>query len=171
MGRPRRDENGAGRPYADQQPVGGTLLAHLTKVFREKNWGFSKVAGLPVIVSELTGPLGSWTLSIQVVEGANLVLLYTICPFTIAAERRPGVSELLTRLNHGLTLGNFELDLTDGEVRFKTSLAVGNEGLSEALLERLIRASGRGMQAFLPAIEAVARGNDPEQVVRRCGRR
>ena len=31
------------------------------------------------------------------------------------------VSEVLVRANWGLSVGNFEIDVSDGEVRFKTS--------------------------------------------------
>ena len=35
------------------------------------------------------------------------------------------VGEYITRANYGLTLGNFEMDLRDGEVRYRASLCFG----------------------------------------------
>lgn len=47
---------------------------------------------------------------------------YTISPLNADEESRPAVAEYLTRANYGLRNGNFELDYSDGEVRYKVYL-------------------------------------------------
>ena len=76
------------------------------------------------------------------------------------------MAEFLARVNHGLSLGSFELDFDDGEIRYKTALAVVDRRLDARIVERLIRASGRAMETFLPGIEAVAAGARPDEAIR-----
>jgi len=44
--------------------------------------------------------------------------------------------KFLTRANYGMMIGNFEMDFTDGEIRYKTSIDVEGDKLSSALIKR-----------------------------------
>ena len=54
-----------------------------------------------------------------------------------------------------MILGNFELDYTDGEVRFKTSLQLNGTPLTPRLLQPLIFGNVRVMDTYLPGLQAV----------------
>ena len=131
-----------------------TLLGELKRVFAENGWPYSEVAGAPVLLSELTGPEGSWDFYAHAVEEKGLVLLYSIVPQRVPVERRVEVSEFLTRANYGLADGNFELDFDDGEVRFKSVLHVPAE-LDEILVKRVVRLNGTTLETYLPSIAAL----------------
>ncbi len=131
-----------------------TLLGELKRVFLENGWPYSEVAGAPVLLSELSGPEGSWDFYAHAVEEKDLVLLYSIAPDRVPAERRLQVSEFLTRANHGLADGNFELDFDDGEVRFKSVLHVPSE-LDGLLVKRVVRLNGTALETYLPSIAAL----------------
>jgi hypothetical protein len=134
--------------------VPDTLLSQLKRVFAENGWPYSEVVGAPVLLSELTGPEGSWDFYAQAVEEKDLVLLYSIAPHRVPAERRLEVSEFLTRANHGLADGNFELDFDDGEVRFKSVLHVPVD-LDGILVKRVVRQNGTALETYLPSITAL----------------
>jgi hypothetical protein len=68
------------------------------------------------------------------------------------------VCEFLTRVNYGLAAGNFELDFSDGEVRYKTALQLRVHALDAATLRRVVRANGLAMETYLPGIGAVITG-------------
>lgn len=119
-----------------------------------------------MLVSELSGPLGSWLMYVHVVEEAALLVVYSVLPAVVPPGRREAVAEFVTRANYGLSLGNLELDLDDGELRAKVALAVGRQPPDDALVERLIRVSGRLVELYLPGIEAVIDGIDPLAAVR-----
>jgi hypothetical protein len=142
------------------------LLETLKEIFAENEWGYAEADDEPVLISELTGPLGRWTLGAQVVEEGQLVLLFCICGVVPHEVTRSAMAVFLTRVNYGLSLGSFELDLDDGEIRYKTPLAVVDGRLDARLVERLIRACGRTMETFFPGIEAVAAGATPEEAMR-----
>ena len=59
-------------------------------------------------------------------------------PIRVAEEQRQIVAELLARINYGLNIGNFELDMTDGEIRYKTSIDVEGGELTRRMVETLI---------------------------------
>ena len=72
----------------------------------------------------------------------------------------------LTLANYGLLVGNFEMNLDDGELRYKTSLDF--EGLDELplqLVRNLVAANVRTMERYLPGLAAVAEGADPRAAV------
>ena len=62
------------------------------------------------------------------------------------------MAEFLTRANYGLIIGNFEMDLTDGEVRYKTGIDVEGDRLSAALVKNLVYANVLTMDQYLPGI-------------------
>jgi hypothetical protein len=146
----RSELAGVSSPEVD--PDGqGTLLGELKRVFVENGWPYSEVSGAPVLLSELSGPEGSWDFYAHAVEEKDLVLLYSIAPHRVPLERRLEVSEFLTRANHGLADGNFELDFDDGEVRFKSVLHVPSE-LDGLLVKRVVRLNGTALETYLPSI-------------------
>ena len=46
----------------------------------------------------------------------------------VAPGDRPAAAELIARINWNQALGNFDLDLSDGEIRYKTVATVGPGG-------------------------------------------
>jgi hypothetical protein len=146
--------NELARPTGEYAPP---ALESLKRAFAENGWPFSEVAGANVLVSDLSGPLGTWRFYAQVVEEQRLLLLYSICPVRAPEERRSEVSHFLTRVNYGLSAATFELDFDDGEVRCKTVLQLDPEPDAVAL-KRSVRANGLAMETYLPAIESVIAG-------------
>lgn len=142
----------------DGSANGTELLGELKRVFAENRWPFTEVRGAPVLLSELSGALGSWKFYAQAVEEQQLILLYSVCPLRVPEERRLEASSFLTRANYGLTAGNFELDFDDGEIRYKTVLQLSGEALDPATVKRIVRANGIAMETYLPGIGAVITG-------------
>jgi hypothetical protein len=136
----------------------GALLDNLKRVFTDNGWPFTEVQGAPVLLGVLSGPAGSWSFYAQAVEEKDLILLYSICPQRVPPDRRLAVAEYLTRANYGLAAGNFELDLDDGEVRYKSALPIQGDGPDAIALKRLMRANGIAMETYLPGITAVIAG-------------
>jgi hypothetical protein len=143
------------------------LLGELRRVFAENGWPFSEVRGAPVLVSDLSGPLGTWKFYAQVVDEQDLILLYSVCPLRVPAERRAEVSQFLTGANYGLAAGNFELDFEDGEIRYKTVLHIHGDGLDRAIVKRLVRSNGLAMETYLPGIGAVITGTSARPALER----
>ena len=77
------------------------------------------------------------------------------------------MAEFITRANYGMIIGNFELDFSDGEVRYKTSIDVEGAELVPAVIRQLVYANVLTMDRYLKGIMAVAFGGvDPEMAVK-----
>ncbi|MEL7052307.1 MAG: YbjN domain-containing protein [Cyanobacteria bacterium J06588_5] len=71
------------------------------------------------------------------------------------------MAQFITRANYGLILGNFELDYTDGEIRYKTSLDVESDRLTPALTKNLISTNVTTMDQYLPGLLAFLEQQTP----------
>jgi hypothetical protein len=117
--------------------------------------------GIPI-----NGSRGTFMLAVQALEEQGQVVVYGLEPAVVPEERRVEAALLYTLLNRGMVLGNFELDLADGEVRFKASLDPNGAPLTAELLDPLLTVTaamvdryGAALQAVIdgvPAIEALA---------------
>lgn len=81
-------------------------------------------------------------------------------------KMRPHVLEFFTRVNYGLVLGAFELDLRDGEARYHISHLIGDSRLDDDVIRRLIGSALSTSDRYFPAYMRVLFGGDtPEDAV------
>jgi hypothetical protein len=73
-------------------------------------------------------------------------------------KQRREVMTFLTRANYDLVIGNFEFNLDDGGVRFKSSIDFTNVDLSETLIRNTIRSSMDAVEQYADALVMVIRG-------------
>lgn len=71
----------------------------------------------------------------------KLYVLYFILDVMVPENQRKEVAEYLTRANYGLIGGNFELDMRDGEVRYKYTVENDPCVPSERLIEKSLAIS------------------------------
>ena len=115
------------------------------------------------LATEGFGEHGSWLLVAQAYEERSQAAIYSVMPGTVAEEHRPAMAVLLARINYGLILGNFEIDLSDGEVRFKASIDFGGAEPTQEQLRPLSATALLQFDKWLPALRAVALGTDPAE--------
>ena len=106
------------------------------------------------------GRHGSWLLVGQAHEEREQAAVYCVLPERVPEGRRAAVNELLARINYGLILGNFEIDLSDGEVRFKVSADFTGSGPTAERLKPLVATALAQFDRWLPSLRAVAAGED-----------
>ena len=134
-----------------------TVLRSLLEYLRESGFEVTE-EGEDVISLPIDAENGSWTAYGIGREQQRQLLFYSVVPETV-----PDVGQMalfVTRANFGLALGNFELDLDDGELRYKTSIDAQGAELSRALIEHLVLANFAVVNRYLPGIRAVAAGMD-----------
>ena len=82
-------------------------------------------------------------------------------------ELRGLAAEYLTRANYGLSIGNFEMDFEDGEVRYKTSIDVEGGELTQGMIKNLVYSNCATTDRYLHGLMKVVYGNaDPASAVR-----
>jgi hypothetical protein len=102
-------------------------------------------------------------------DAAGVLVLYTLCPIEVPADRMSDALELVARLNSTSVLGNLELDVDAGTMRYKTSIDVEGAELTEDLVANLVWSNVASLDRMLPAITAVvvkgARPRDAAQAI------
>jgi hypothetical protein len=132
-------------------PMFDTVLDFLTA----DGWPFTASPDRPVVRTGYKGDHGNWTCYGHVDETNGYFIFYSVCPVNVPPENRLTMAEFLARANYGLPVGNFELDFSDGEIRYKTSLDAEDERLSEVLVRNLIYANVFTADRYLPGIMRV----------------
>ena len=103
-------------------------------------------------------------------EADRQLLIYSSCPVSVPPDRRLAVADMITCCNFGLLIGNFELDMNDGELRFKTGLDVEQTELTESLIRPLVYANVLSTDRFLPAIlRVIYDGESPADLASEFG--
>ena len=143
------------------------LFEALQTYFRGVGWPFLVDAQDTVLQLEHGGQQGTWLCYAHAREAQQQLAFYSIYPHLIPPLQRLAMAELLTRANFGLIIGNFELDLDDGEVRYKTSVDVEGTRLSIALIRQVVNLNVATMDRYWPAIQHTLAGVAPAEALSR----
>lgn len=109
------------------------------------------------------GESGEWYCQAWWLDDVERFVFYSIAPVPVPLDRCDATMRYLTRVNLGLTAGNFEIDLDDGAVRMKTSVVVAPVSIDADLVERQSASNVTTMDHFLPGMLRVAFGDaDPD---------
>ena len=135
-----------------------TLFEEIRTFLTEDEWPFSQLEGKTVFRTAYHGKNGTFTCYAQAREEQFIFLFYAVCPINVPEDKRQVVAEFVTRANYGMYVGNFELDFTDGEVRYKTSLDVENAELPQPVIKNLVYAAVWTMDRYLPGLMKIIYG-------------
>lgn len=113
------------------------LLDKIQQRLTQKNVRYSTkdfVISFDMNIDETVGIL---KLQIHVLE--NSFVSYASLTNKATPDKFCDIAEYLHRANFGLALGNFEMDFTDGEIRYKYSVEVENpNNLSNQILDKCV---------------------------------
>jgi hypothetical protein len=104
---------------------------------------------------------GTFTVVLHVLQDRAVVLCHAIAGFRVPEANRTAMAEFITRANYGIMLGNLEMDFSDGEVRYKTSIDLQDGVLTTKMVEVLCAASVTTIDRYLPGMLAVLGGETP----------
>ena len=96
-------------------------------------------------------------------EESFTIQVYAYLSSIIYENKRTAIAEYLTRANDNLPIGNFEFDIDSGEVRHKTSIAIGEKNigfLTDEILDSLIWTNSDNMDFYYPGIMRINFSND-----------
>ena len=97
----------------------------------------------------------------------NALSTYAICPLNADEDDRAAVMEYITRANYGLNIGHFEMDVRDGEIRYKTCLPMHSEEPTMKIIDRYISMSYLMMEKYGNGLLRVMFGaSTPEEAVK-----
>jgi hypothetical protein len=142
------------------------LLSAVELWLKSEDWKFVQVEGESAFRMDIQGKSGVWTCFARTDEGREILLFHSIVPNRVPAARRGAAAEFITRANYGMLVGNFELDMNDGDVRFKTSVCVAGGALSPGMIRKVVSYNLSTLDRYLTGLNKVVYGDaDPIKTI------
>ena len=146
----------------------GRILDATKQFFTEDNWPIREDDDSPMLTTKFSGDNGEWYCHARAREEEEQFTFYSVCTGKCPVEKRPMMAEFLSRANWGLVVGNFELDVRDGEVRYKTSIDVEDCEITPTLIKRCVYPNVLTMDKYLPGIMSIIYADTtPESEIQR----
>ncbi len=131
----------------------------------EDGWPTQLIDGRTAVRTRVSDADDSWEAVAIVYENRHELIVYAQCGNS-PDDRKAAVAEYITRANYGLPLGNFEMDYSDGEVRYKTGIDVEGGDISPHLIHNVFYANASTTGKYIPGLRTVFEGADPAEAVR-----
>jgi len=75
----------------------------------------------------------------RVQEKNKLLAIYGILPFLIPETHQSAAILLITQINYDMLIGNLEMDVNDGEIRYKNAIDVEAVGIDNEIIDHLLQ--------------------------------
>jgi len=148
------------KPQEGQEHVNGwRAFATLSQFLKDDGWYPQQLDEKTIHRVYFAGANGELRCYAQVRVDLEQFLFYVIAPVKAPENMRALVAEYIARANYGLRIGNFEMDYTDGEVRFKSGLDFEGEHLTPAFIKNAMYPAVHTMDFYLPGLLGVMYGN------------
>lgn len=134
------------------------IFAVVEDFFRGDDWPVTQVEDRLALRTGFTGDNGEFNCYAQVRDEHEQFVFYSVFPVKVPEEKRMAVVDFISRANYGMIVGNFEIDQSDGEVRYKTSVDLEGVEVQTQLLRNLIYANVLTMDKYFPGLMRVVYG-------------
>lgn len=132
-----------------------SIFAEIIDFFQSEAWSFIKGKDNSSLRLQYRGKNGQWKCIAVAKEKEREFIFYSLCPLTVSETQKLTVAELITRINYGLSVGNFDLDFATGTIRYKTSINVLGDYLSYEIIGNLVKGNVAMMDKYLPDFLAI----------------
>jgi hypothetical protein len=133
-------------------------FATLGQFLEDDGWYPQQLEDKMIYRMGFAGKNGQLTCYAQVQVDLEQFLFYAVAPVKVPEEGRTAAAEFITRANYGLRIGNFEMDLSDGEIRYKSSLDFEGAVLSPELIRNAIYPAVQTLDHYLPGLMSTIYG-------------
>jgi hypothetical protein len=152
----------------DLSESGQPLMDVVLQFLQEDRWHYQKVENKPAVRTGFRGERGTWVCYIMVDEAERRVLIHALMGMNFPRQFYSQINEYITRVNYRLPVGNFEMNLDTGDVRFRTSVEVPDGQISSGQVRALAYTNVRAMDYYFPGVVAVVHsGLSPEAALAR----
>lgn len=113
-----------------------------------------------------TGPIGS---RLRLSESSGLLHCMVLIPIFTPEYRRPTMAQALSKANFALSAGCFQMDGSDGELRFRSSMPICDGSATDEQLKNLIMNAWSTATHYMSVLIEVAFTDvDPETAIARA---
>ena len=120
-----------------------------------------------LIVGTIETEIGQVRLMIALRAQPCQMVVYAYHPLIIVSSMRPLTTELFARINHELAIGNFELDFTDGHIRFRNGIDFTGVVLAKEMVKTAVElAFGTLATYHTPLVRTLFDNCSPKEALR-----
>lgn len=143
------------------------LFDVMVEFFEEEEFNAQQVGEETILVMNVRGSNAQWRCYAEAQEDFNRFRFFSVLEAHAAESKRQAMSEFLTRANYGLPIGTFEMDFSDGEIRFRTSCDLSDVRLTKSILRNMVYPNLMMVDTYFPGIMAVLYTNtSAEEAIR-----
>jgi hypothetical protein len=153
-----REEVAFSSHHTSEDFVFDNIFESIVNFFEKDDWKFNELKSGEILQLEVSLDNGNYTSYAIADEENRSFRFYSDCPVKVPENKRLAVAEFLARANYGLITGNFELDFTDGEIRYKTTTYVADQQLNYPVIKRLVYVNLNTMDNYFPGLMKVIYG-------------
>lgn len=154
----------------------GFIYDTMAAFLREHEFTITEIGDSPSFSMTVVGNNGQWACIAYADDEQRMFVFYSASPVEAPEQQRAAIAEFVTRANYNMLVGNFELNVETGDIRYKTSVslkgipdeALQSQDVLQKLLEQLIYVNIFVMDQYLPGIHAVVDGTaSPKEAIAR----
>ncbi|MCA9466390.1 MAG: YbjN domain-containing protein [Nitrospira sp.] len=145
-----------------------SLYDTVVQAFMEAELKFRTSNDQTILQLGFTLENGTYQVFVKTREDRRQVLFFGYTDSKVPADKRLTVAELLTRANFGILVGNFELDMDTGEIRYKTCIDVDGGHLTPKMVHTHVTLNVGTLNQYLPSILSVIYGGvEPKAAIQK----
>ncbi len=144
------------RESLDADPI-PPLREMVEAFFASQDWDVDQI-GESLLCANVAGETGAWRFLARIDEAQRRCAISSVHPDEVPAPRRAEVAAVLAAKNRDLDAGAFDIDMLDGEVRLRSTLFAGDEGLPASLFARSVHANLEAFDACFAELATLVRG-------------
>ncbi len=130
------------------------IFTEMVNFFTVDDWPYRKIPDKIGLETAFSGKNGTWN-CYALVRNDKQFSFYSICPEVVPQNKILAISEFIIRVNYGIVVGNFELDIEQGNISYKTSIDVFKDKLSFNIIKNLVYTNVTMMDRYLPGIISI----------------
>jgi hypothetical protein len=140
-----------------------TLVAH----FESNDFRFHADGDTKSVQLFITGDYAVYNCRVQLTHQDELIQVRIHYPVLARDPKiRPFVAEALARANHGMSIGNFDIDMDTGDINFHLGQVIRGQGLDDEIIGGVFSAALATADRYFPAIMRVMfAGHTPTDAV------
>ena len=158
-----------GRGMSESSPSYGSSEAFQTLVshFEANEFRFHADSDTKSVQLFITGDAVIYNCRVQLTHQDELIQVRIHYPVLARDPKiRPFVAEALARANHGMSIGNFDIDMDTGDINFHLGQVIRGQGLDDEIIGGVFSAGLATADRYFPAIMRVMfAGHTPTDAV------
>jgi hypothetical protein len=139
----------------------------LVNHFESNNFRFHADLESQAVQFFISGDCAVYNCRLQLTHDSDLIQVRVHYPVSARDSKiRPLVAEVLARANHGMSIGNFNIDMDSGEISYHLGQVIGGLGLNDEIIGGVFSTAISTANRYFPAFMRVMfAGHTPADAV------